>query len=118
MSTLQPPRLSRRERRQQERPQRRQKHDEATKLHQQAQKLLRQNASAPAFWHGESCTATRLKVLLAGLEVPAVRVEFGEGMIYLDDANGAGWLKVTAGLGSKSLLHRELDMESLEEITA
>ncbi|WP_395144434.1 hypothetical protein [Armatimonas sp.] len=116
MNVPKPPRQSRRERRQQERPERRQKHDEATKLHRQAQKLLRQNASAPAFWHGEPCTATRLKVLLAGLEVPAVRVNFGDGMIYLDDTNGAGWLKVTAGRGSKSLLHRELNLESLEEI--
>lgn len=116
MNVPKPPRQSRRERRAKERPERRHKHDEATKLHQQAQKLLRQNASAATFWHDEPCTALRVKVLVAGLETAAVRVEFGGGLIYLDDTGGAGWLKVTAGRGSKSLLHRELDMEALEEI--
>ena len=86
-------------------------------LHQQAQELLRKNANAPTFWHGEPCTATRVKVSIAGLTVDAVRVEFGEGLIYLDNTGGAGWLKVTEGRGSKTLLHRELDLESLEEIT-
>lgn len=116
-------RLTRRQRRAKERPQRRQKREQETKLHQQAQALLRQNESASTYWLGQRCEATRLKVWLTKLvggnimveEVPAVRVQFGEGLIYLDDTGGAGWLKVTAGFGRKNIPHRELDMESLEE---
>ena len=117
-------RLSRRERRANEAPERRQKREQETKLHQQAQALLRQNESAPTYWLGQPCEATRLKVWLTksvgnGVlveEVPAVRVEFNSGLIYLDDTGGAGWLKVTAGFGRTHIPHRELDMENLEEI--
>ena len=116
MNTRTPPKVSRRERREQDRPQRRQRREDETKLHQQAQRLLRENASAPTFWHGEPCNATRVKVRIAGLETAAIRVEFGGGLIYLDNTGGAGWLKVTAGRGSKNLFHRELDLELLEEI--
>ena len=117
MTTPKVPRQTRRQRRAKEAPQRRQKRQEALLLHQKAQELLRKNASAPTFWHGEPCQAERVKVRIAGLTVDAVRVEFGGGLIYLDDTGGAGWLKVTAGRGSKTLLHRELDLESLEEVT-
>jgi hypothetical protein len=124
MTTPKPTRLSRRERRAKEAPQRRQKREQETKLHQQAQELLRQNESAPTYWLGQRCEATRLRVWLTKSvgnavlveEAPAVRVRLGDGLIYLDDTSGAGWLKVTAGFGRKHIPHRELDMENLEEI--
>ena len=124
MITPRPPRLSRRERRAKEAPQRRQKREQETKLHQHAQELLRQNESARTYWLGQRCEATRLRVWLTKSvgnsvlveEAPAVRVQFGDGVIYLDDTGGAGWLKVTAGYGRPKIPHRELDMENLEEV--
>ena len=124
MTTPKPTRLSRRERRTKEAPERRQKREQETKMLKEAQELLRKNNNATTYWLGQRCEATRLKVWLTKPmgnsvlveEVPAVRVEFNGGLIYLDDTGGAGWLKVTAGYGRPKIPHRELDMENLEEI--
>lgn len=125
MTSPNPPRQSRRERRSATRKDRRQKREQETRLHQQAQELLRQHRTAPTYWLGQRCDARRVKVLLAGsveavgrsgLVVDAVRVDLGEGLLYLDDTNGAGWLKVTAGYGCAKIPHRELDLERLVEL--
>lgn len=54
---------------------------------------------------------------LVGQRIPVVRVvldgvNFGGGVIYLDNRDGSGWLKVTVGRGGPASRHREVQVEA------
>jgi hypothetical protein len=74
-----------------------------------------------AFWNGEPCEARRVVVrvgappaptwwcgLLEGRERRAVEVRYGGRRFFLDDEDGSGWWKVTAGKGSPLAYSRSL----------
>lgn len=77
-----------------------------------------------AFWNGERCEAHKCLVIVAKAKKPtywyaglagttrrAVRVVYGPHTFYLDDEDGSGWGKVTAGRGSSTVGHCSLDIE-------
>ncbi len=80
---------------------------------------------AKTYWNGEECTATRvmLKVLddatfvkywaktLIGSTIEAVEVMHNGHTFYIDDRDGNGWQKVTAGEGSSRYGHKTLNGE-------
>lgn len=58
---------------------------------------------------------------LQGERIPAVEVvldgvNYGGGIIYLDDRDEAGWHKVTVGRGSPRIGHREVPLIDVVEI--
>jgi hypothetical protein len=78
------------------------------------------------YWNGEPCRAHRVVVRVGtvprstwwcagmeGTERPAVMVVYQGDTFYLDDENGAGWTKVTAGKGSPWTGHRSLPQDSV-----
>jgi len=84
------------------------------------------------YWNGEPCEARRLTAVVADAPFPlywaadhigsrraVVEVTYGDRTFYLDDEDGAGWEKVTAGQGSPDLGHRSLEIEpdTVEEVT-
>jgi hypothetical protein len=74
------------------------------------------------FWNGEPTPAKRVVLRLEGdgghpaywareaigSERDAVRVEYGDAVFYLDNADGSGWRKVTEGRGSPRWPDRSL----------
>lgn len=77
------------------------------------------------YWNGEPCKATRVHVVvgpsprstwwcakLEGTVRKAVRVEYGEGVFYLDNEDGSGWYKVTDGRGSPQVDHSSLPVRN------
>lgn len=80
-------------------------------------------------WNGERCKAEKVRVIvgpsdrptwwcagMVGQERAAVRVEYGGHKFYLDDEDGSGWRKVTAGRGSPEWPHSSLPVE--REVTS
>jgi hypothetical protein len=81
-------------------------------------------AGQSTWWNGEPAQAVRVRLRVArppdglhpqywaaelvGAVVDAVRVEYGGQVFYLDDSDGAGWRKVTAGHGSPGWPSRSL----------
>ena len=78
------------------------------------------------YWNGEAVLARRVRVLvgwsaapgtwcraLVGTERKAVELHYCGEVIYLDDHDGTGWAKVTAGRGSPRLGHRRLPDDSV-----
>lgn len=55
---------------------------------------------------------------IQAVEVTLDGVNFGGGVCYLDDRDGAGWHKVTAGRGSPRWGHREVPLVDVEVIEA
>jgi len=81
---------------------------------------------AATFWNGEPTPARRVRVIvgesmrptwwcaaLKGTERAAVEVSYGGGRFFLDDEDGSGWAKVTAGHGSPRVRHRSLPDSSV-----
>lgn len=80
--------------------------------------------AARTYWNGERAAARKVRLRLVdpgldahpnywareltGLIRAAVRVEYGGQVLYLDDAAGYGWAKVTEGRGSPKVAHRAL----------
>lgn len=85
---------------------------------------------AATFWNGEPCTARRVTVVvgpplrptwwcadLQGQCRAAVEVTYGGRTFFLDDEDGDGWFKVTAGHGSPNVAHRSLpDASTVQEV--
>lgn len=76
------------------------------------------------YWNGEPCRARRVVVRVGAAPVPswwcaaligeerqAVEVRYGPaGPFFLDDEDGSGWWKVTAGHGSPRWSSRSLPL--------
>lgn len=76
------------------------------------------------YWNGEPCEARKCRVIVGdsgqfpkawfrefvGQERDAVEVTYGGATTYLDNEDGSGWRKVTAGRGSPRFGHRGLDV--------
>jgi hypothetical protein len=75
----------------------------------------------PTYWNGELTPARRVRVRvgtspvvtwwcanLEGTVRKAVEVRYGGRTFYLDDEDGSGWHKVTAGYGSPNVGHSGL----------
>lgn len=80
--------------------------------------------SPVTLWNGEACEAKKVRVVvgkppseswwcakLVGLERDAVRIEYAGHVFYIDNADGEGWFKVTAGQGSPGQPHKSLPVE-------
>ena len=79
-------------------------------------------------WNGQPCKADRVTVIVAdhgtfpgywardlvGTHRRAVRVEYDNQVMYLDDEDGSGWAKVTRG-GSPLMGHRDLEVQAVIE---
>lgn len=83
-------------------------------------------ARVATFWNGEPCEAVMVRVVVAdddrfthywareyvGEEREAVRVTYADfPPFYIDNENGDGWAKVTAGKGSPRYGHSSLAVE-------
>lgn len=82
-------------------------------------------AETHTFWNGEPCEARKVLVTVAddpafpaywarslvGTERAAVEVTYGGATMYLDDATGEGWNKVTVFKGSPRFPHSSLTVE-------
>lgn len=47
---------------------------------------------------------------IAAVEVVLENVNYGGGVIYLDNRDGSGWYKVTTGRGSPRVGHKEVPL--------
>lgn len=75
------------------------------------------------WWNFEPADAKRVRVIvgtapsgwwcadLKGQERAAVRVDYDGSSLYLDNEDGSGWAKVTAGRGSPRVPHKSLVVE-------
>lgn len=91
------------------------------------QNLLEIRTPEPAFWNGLPTTAIRGQAIvddapefpqywakdLVGQRIGVVRVDlegvnYGGGIVYLDNRDGSGWAKVTTGGGAPQFGHREV----------
>ncbi|HET7321862.1 MAG TPA: hypothetical protein VFI96_05145 [Longimicrobiaceae bacterium] len=86
------------------------------------------NGAERTYWNGEPTPCRRVRVVVgpspraswwcAGLEGTvreAVEVRYGREVFYLDNENGSGWEKVTAGLGSPHVGHSSLPVSRVIE---
>ena len=80
-----------------------------------ATSITDQVGAVQTYWNGEPAVARKVRLRvgsppagqfprywakdLVGMVVDAVRVEYGGAVFFLDDSDGGGWRKVTAGRG-------------------
>lgn len=86
--------------------------------------MSRNNGAPKTFWNGQPCKATYGTVVCgrsprptwwcAGLEgkrLVCVKVEYGNQVFYLENAEGQATIKLTAGKGSPQYGHKSIPVD-------